>query len=162
MTNRKHMIAIVDDDAGLRRTLRRMLESSAVQVETFCSAGEFLTYRDAGRVDCAVVDVEMPGVSGLSLLEQMRKDGIDVPVIIMSGRADVSLAVKAIKAGAADFIEKPFHRSTLLNSIRHVVLQDSAGQMQWPQHAAGSAAIRKWELAQDSEISKPFLMEEEQ
>jgi two-component system response regulator FixJ len=110
-------VFIVDDDADVRDSLRLLLESSGLKVETFESAVAFLKsdrYRDEG---CLVADIRMPDMDGLQLQEELIRRGSKLPVIIMTGHGDVPLAVRAMKAGAVDFLEKPFGDDILLESI---------------------------------------------
>ena len=108
-------IVVIDDNDGVRRSLRALLESSNYAVADYPSAVSFLA--DGPRGDCLIVDVRMPQMSGLELQEELVRRGSTVPVIVVTGHADVPLAVHAMKAGAFDLIEKPFHDETLLNSI---------------------------------------------
>ena len=109
-------ILIVDDDSAVRDSLRILLESAGHTVETYASAKDFL--RDpAPTHGCLVVDIRMPEMDGLALQEEIARRGIDLPVIIMTGHGDVPLAVRGMKAGAIDFIEKPFDSQMLLESI---------------------------------------------
>jgi len=108
-------IVVIDDNDGVRRSLRALLESSNYAVADYPSAVSFLA--DGPRGDCLIVDVRMPQMSGLELQEELVRRGSTVPVIVVTGHADVPLAVHAMKAGAFDLIEKPFRDETLLNSI---------------------------------------------
>ena len=109
------IIVVIDDNDGVRRSLRALLESSNFVVADYPSAIAFLA--DGPRGDCLIVDVRMPQMSGLELQEELVRRGSTVPVIVVTGHADVPLAVHAMKAGAFDLIEKPFHDEVLLNSI---------------------------------------------
>ena len=108
-------IFIVDDDAAVRDSLRMMLQAAGYQVEQFASAQEFLPH--AARQGCLIADIRMPGMTGLELQEELASRGIQIPVIIITGHGDVPLAVRAMRAGAIDFIEKPFDESTILASL---------------------------------------------
>jgi two-component system response regulator FixJ len=107
----------VDDDAGVRRSLRALLESAGFKVLDFPSAIEFLA-GDQSRGSCLIADIRMPKMNGLDLQEELVRRGSHLPVIIITGHGDVPLAVRAMKAGAIDFIEKPFDDDRLLASIK--------------------------------------------
>jgi RNA polymerase sigma factor (sigma-70 family) len=109
---------VVDDDPDFRRSLRWLIESDGVRVETFGSAPEFLKDYEPGRPGCLVLDLRMPGMSGLELQEHLQENSIALPVIITTGYGDISTAVKAMKAGAVEFLEKPFDEQKLLERIR--------------------------------------------
>ncbi len=111
-------IFVVDDDAAVRDSLRWLIESTGMTVATYSSAEEFLADFDGHRPGCLVLDARLPGLDGLALQERLRERQIDLPIIIITGHADVPMAIQALKAGAVDFIEKPFDDDTLLNSIR--------------------------------------------
>ena len=117
-------VYVVDDDPAMRSSLRWLIESVGLVVRTCSSAQEFLlTYqpRDPG---CLVLDVRMPGMSGLDLQAELAARRIYIPILIITGYAEVPLAVRAMKAGAFDFIEKPFSDQTLLDRIRAAIAQD--------------------------------------
>ena len=109
-------VFVVDDDAGVRRSLRALLESSRFKVLDFPSAMDFLA-TDLSGGSCLVADIRMPRMSGLELQEELVRRGSKLPVIIITGHGDVALAVRAMKAGAVDFIVKPFDDDLLLGSI---------------------------------------------
>lgn len=111
-------VFVVDDDADVRDSLRALLESDGFHVEDFDSAAAFLAALKPGRGICLVVDVRMPDMDGLTLQEEIATRGVTLPVIIVTGHADVPLAVRAMKAGAIDFIEKPFSDEVLIEAIR--------------------------------------------
>lgn len=111
-------VFIVDDDADVRDSLRALLESARFEVEDFPSATSFLAAITPGRGACLVADVRMPDMDGLTLQEEITRRGMDLPVIIVTGHGEVPLAVRAMKAGAIDFIEKPYDDDLLLASVR--------------------------------------------
>ncbi|MFP4602461.1 MAG: response regulator transcription factor [Halochromatium sp.] len=117
-------VFVVDDDQAMRGSLRWLIESVGMRVETFESAHAFLDAYYPGRAGCLLLDVRMPGMSGLELQEYLGRRAIRIPVIIITGHGDVAMAVKAMKAGAVDFIEKPFDDEQLLNSIRKALEYD--------------------------------------
>lgn len=111
------VVFVVDDDAGVRRMIDRMVRSVGLAVETYASVQEFLDLYDRGRPGCLVLDVRMPGQSGLDLLERLVAEGARLPIIFITGHGDIAMGVRAMKRGAFDFIEKPFHDQTLLDAI---------------------------------------------
>lgn len=131
------VVHVIDDDAAVRRSLAFLLSTAGLPVRVHDSAAAFLS---AGAVEdgCIVTDVRMPGMDGLELLRRLKSSGLDMPVIVITGHADIALAVEAMKAGAVDFIEKPFDDELLLRSIRQALAQRKA------EAASGSnaAAVR--------------------
>ncbi|MGD0867372.1 MAG: response regulator [Rhizomicrobium sp.] len=118
-------ICVIDDDGTVRDSLRELLESADYAVEDYDSAIRFLASDAVSRSRCLIVDVRMPEMDGLALQRELVKRGHRLPVIVVTGHGDVPLAVRAMKAGAADFLEKPFNDETLLASIR-MALQSAA------------------------------------
>lgn len=112
---------MVDDDQAMRNSLKWLIESVGVQVESFASADEFLAEYQPGRSGCLVLDVRMPGMSGLDLQEYLVEHNIQIPAVIITGHGDVPMAVRAMKSGAIDFIEKPFNDEVLLDAIRRAI-----------------------------------------
>lgn len=118
-------VFVVDDDEDVRRALRWLIESVHLQVETFESAEQFLGNYRPEQPGCLVLDVRMPGLGGLGLLEHLRSQRDALPVIMLTGHGDVPVAVRAMKAGALDFIEKPFTDQDLLDRIQLALKKDS-------------------------------------
>jgi FixJ family two-component response regulator len=114
-------IHVVDDDPALRGALVFLFESVGWNVRAHAGAGEFLVACDPESARCVVLDIRMPHMSGLELQQVMRARGMRVPIVFLTGHADVSLAVQAMKQGACDFIEKPFHDQTLLDAVSRAV-----------------------------------------
>ncbi|MGI6245136.1 MAG: response regulator FixJ [Pseudochelatococcus sp.] len=115
---RSGTVHVIDDDESVRDSLAFLLEGMNLTVLTYASAAAFLEQRPWGLGGCIVSDVRMPGISGIDLLRILREKGIDLPVIVITGNADVPLAVDAMKIGASDFLEKPFDDEVLLAAIR--------------------------------------------
>ncbi len=120
------IIYVVDDDEAVRESLQWLLESVSLPVRTFASAQEFLDAYDPDCGGCVVLDVRMPGMSGLEVQKRLAEIEHSLPVIIITGHGDVPMAVRALKAGAVDFIEKPFNDQTLLERIYECLEQDRA------------------------------------
>src|SRR5450759_559302 len=111
------VVQLVDDDAAIRRSAGFMLKTSGYQVQTYESGVELLKHAGELRQGCILLDIRMPGMDGLEVQQALQEKGITLPVIIITGHGDVSLAVRAMKAGAIDFIEKPFEKETLKSSL---------------------------------------------
>lgn len=126
MTDKPQPIThIVDDDKAVRESLRWLIESVGLHVETYASARDFLNGFDNQRPGCIVLDVRMPEISGLELQEYLNAHHAQIPIIIITGHGDVPMAVRALKNGAVDFIEKPFNDQALLDRIQHALQQDA-------------------------------------
>jgi two-component system response regulator FixJ len=115
------IVFVVDDDTAMRESLSWLIQSVGLTVEAYPNAEEFLRSYDAERSGCLVLDVRMPGMGGLALQGELASRGIALPVIIITGYAEVPMAVRALKAGALDFIEKPFSDELLLDRVRHAI-----------------------------------------
>lgn len=113
----EHRVFVVDDDRSARDSLATLLQASGYVCETFQSAAEFLARHPAQLRGCIIADIRMPDMDGLALQEELIRRGASLPVIIVTGHGDVPLAVRAMKAGAIDFLEKPFEEAALLNSV---------------------------------------------
>ena len=113
----QRLVHLVDDDAAIRRSVGFMLKTSGHRVETYASGDELLRNSSKLSSGCILLDIRMPGMDGLEVQQALQEKGVILPVIIMTGHGDVSLAVKAMKAGAVDFIEKPFGKDALLASL---------------------------------------------
>lgn len=123
--NDEPVVVVVDDDKAMRKSLARLLDSVGLNVETYDSAEAFLADYDRTRPGCLILDIRMPGISGLELQERLLADGVHLPVIIMSAHGDVEKAVRAMKSGAVDFIKKPYKGSVLLKCIREALAIDA-------------------------------------
>ena len=117
-------VYIVDDDDAVREALGALLGSAALHHESFASAEGFLAAAHGQMQGCLLLDVRMPGMGGLELLQELRGRGITLQVIIITGHGDVPMAVRALKAGASDFVEKPFEEEALLERVQ-ACLQES-------------------------------------
>jgi two-component system response regulator FixJ len=133
MTNQT--VYIVDDDEGVRGALRFLLEAARIEVRLFESAVDFLREAESLAPGCIVTDVRMPEIDGLELVRRLKAQGLPHPVIVITGHGDIPLAVEAMKAGALDFLEKPFEDDVLLGSIRAALDAD--------EHAAKAEAAKR-------------------
>jgi FixJ family two-component response regulator len=121
-------VRVVDDDASVLKSLDRLLRSAGFAVRTFPSAHDFLMQQERGMPGCVVLDLSMPGVDGLALQEALAREGDHCPIIFISGRSDVVSSVRAMKAGAVDFLCKPFDQTALLAAVRAAIEKDSAAR----------------------------------
>jgi two-component system response regulator FixJ len=113
------VVHVIDDDEAIRESLAFLLEAAGMKAITYDSAESFLADLDHMTLGCIVSDLRMPGLSGLDLVQRLKADGRDIPVILITGHGDVPLAVEAMKAGVADFIEKPFDDEVLLKALEN-------------------------------------------
>jgi len=115
-------VFLVDDDSSVRKALTRLIKSTGYQVQSFASAREFLdTHVQTSDPACVVLDVRMPGLTGLDLQSELQKTNAILPIIFITGHGDIPMSVKAMKAGAADFLPKPVKDSQLLSSIEQAL-----------------------------------------
>ena len=121
------VVHLIDDDEDVRRALAFLLGTAGHAVKVYESATLFLKKYDGSQVGCIISDVRMPGMDGIQLLRRLQEMGVKLPVVVMTGHADVALAVEAMKCGAVDFIEKPFSDETLLAAI-HAALACQPGR----------------------------------
>jgi two-component system response regulator FixJ len=121
----EHIVHVVDDDEAVRDSVAFLLRSAQFEVETYESAAAFLG-KAAGATGCILTDVRMPEMSGIELMRCLKELAINLPVIVMTGHGDVPLAVEAMKAGAVDFIEKPFNDDAMLTAVRAALARGEA------------------------------------
>lgn len=124
MTTPAATVFIVDDDPAVRDALTLMLEQERMAVEAFATAEDFLAGCRGDCCGCIIIDVRMPGMDGMQLQEEMSRRGILLPVIFLSGHGNIPMSVRAIKAGAVDFLTKPVARDKLLNCVRSAIQAD--------------------------------------
>lgn len=118
------IVYLVDDDASIRKSLERLLCSADYRVEVFASAEDFLQFKKYKRPGCVVLDIRMPGLSGIDLQEEIFKRQIFLPIIFITGHGDIPTSVHAMKKGAVDFLTKPFNDKELLNAIDKALKKD--------------------------------------
>lgn len=137
----KPTVFVVDDDLAVRHSMCWLLESAGLLVETYETAQAFLQAYQPKRPGCLVLDVRMPGLSGLDLQDQLQAQHTILPIIIITGHGDVPMAVRALKGGAIDFIEKPFSEQLLLDRIHQAIALDAEQRKEHTQRALIQARI---------------------
>lgn len=130
MTEQPPTVFVVDDDSSLRRAIKRLVESVGLQVELFRSAEEFLQAKRPDVQSCLVLDIRLPGISGLDLQRELADTNVDIPIIFITAHGDILMAVRAMKAGAVEFLTKPFRDQDLLDSIRRALARDDTRRVQ--------------------------------
>ena len=128
-------VFVVDDNEGIRNALRLLLKSLGIASRTMASAKEFLDTYNPDEPGCLVLDVRMPGMSGIELLQQLNLSGAVIPVIFITGHGDVPMAVEAMQQGAFDFLQKPFRDQDLVDRIRRALDRDGRSRAALAQHA---------------------------
>jgi len=126
MNEPEPIVFVVDDDLSVRRSTERLIRSIGLEVQTFTSAREFLKTPRPARPACLVLDVRMPGLSGMDLQHELTRSGIHIPIIFITAHGDIPMSVRAMKAGATEFLTKPFRSRNLLDAIRAAIDRDRA------------------------------------
>jgi FixJ family two-component response regulator len=125
MMNMRPTVFVVDDDPSVLKSLVRLLRSFGFDVETFASAELFLARKHYDGIGCIILDVRMPGLSGMDLQEELGKTDCSMPIVFITGHGDVPMSVQAMKKGASDFLIKPFDEEELLQAVRNAVEKDT-------------------------------------
>ena len=133
------VVYVVDDDEGIRNSLESLIRSVGLNVQTFASAQEFLGTKRKAAPGCLVLDVRLPGLSGLDLQSELVRAEIHTPIVFITGHGDIPMSVRAMKAGAVEFLTKPFRDQDLLDAIRQAIQRDQVLQ----QERAEIADLRK-------------------
>ena len=143
MTPETATVFVVDNDPSVRKALARSLLTAGLKVKTFASAREFLDQGPPGSPGCLVLDVRMPGLSGLELQAELNARDIRIPIIFITGHGDIPLSVKAMKGGATDFLTKPFKLGNLIRAIREALQQDEFLQASRAKNAEVQRCLEK-------------------
>ena len=130
MTKVNQVVFVIDDDPSMRGAMKRLLEAVGYRVETYGAGQDFLKSELPDAPACVVLDVRLPGSSGLELQREMASKGINIPVIFVTGHGDIPMSVQAMKAGAVEFLTKPFRDQDLLDAISQAVKRDRAARRQ--------------------------------
>ncbi len=126
MNNHQPLIYVVDDNVSICRALKLLLKAYGFRVETFPHAASFLAYKHPKQPACLVLDIRLPDINGLTLQEMMAKQGINIPIIFITGHGNIPMSVKTMKAGAIDFLPKPVTKQKLLNAITLAISKSMA------------------------------------
>ncbi len=140
MNEKNALVFIVDDDTSTRESLRNLIRSAGLNAQTFSSAQEFLAAERPKVPSCLVLDVQLPGLSGLDLQQELAKAGVKIPIIFITGHGDIPTSVRAIKAGALEFLTKPVNREDLLHAIHQAIARDDIARQ-----PNGDASTHKFE-----------------
>jgi FixJ family two-component response regulator len=130
MTDSKCIVFVVDDDPLVRDSVSDLLDSAGFAVRTFGSAREFAQSKRPDLPACLILDVKLPGLSGLDLQAELANSGVEIPVIFLTGHADIPMTVRAMKGGAVEFLTKPFRKQELLDAVQEALRRDSEGRLQ--------------------------------
>ena len=133
MTATAPIVYVVDDDDAVRSALKLLVKSIGLAVEGYASAPDFLRHFDTHRSSCLVLDVRMPGMSGLELQQELNQRGVIIPVIFITGHGDIPMAVEAMQHGAFDFLQKPFRDQDLIDRIQRALARDATNRQQLQQ-----------------------------
>jgi FixJ family two-component response regulator len=139
VTQPDSVVFVVDDDSSVREAIKSLIRSVGLQVETFESAQEFLRSKRPDAPGCVVLDVRLPGLSGLDLQRELAAHGINLPVIFITGHGDIPMSVRAMKAGALEFLTKPFRDQDLLDAIQQALERDRSAR----QHGKETTELRE-------------------
>ncbi len=131
MTGFKPTVFVIDDDASIRKSLSRLLRSAGYAAETFSSAEEFLRREHYDGAGCILLDVRMPGLSGMDLQEELNKADYHMPIVFITGHGDIPMSVEAMKKGAVDFLTKPFDDEELLRALGAAIEKDRDGRAEY-------------------------------
>ena len=126
----RSIVFVIDDDAAIRDAIRSLLRSVGLQVEVFGTAAEFLKNKSTGAAACLVLDIRLPGVSGLDFQAELAKANIHIPIIFITGHGDIPMTVRAMKAGAVEFLTKPFRDQDLLDAVQIALERDRTRRVQ--------------------------------
>jgi FixJ family two-component response regulator len=124
------VVYVVDDDEGIRQSLESLIRSVGLNVQTFASAQEFLGVKRTAAPGCLVLDVRLPGLRGLDLQSELARAEIQTPIVFITGHGDIPMTVRAMKAGAVEFLTKPFREEDLLDAIRQAIKRDQVLQLE--------------------------------
>ena len=139
MSDQDSIVFVVDDDPLVCESLQDLLNSAGFTVQTFGSATEFIRSNRPDSAACLILDVQLPDRSGLDLQTELRKSGIEIPIIFLTGHGDIPMSVQAMKAGAVEFLTKPFHKEPLFNAVKEALERDGEAR----KHRSETADLRQ-------------------
>ena len=130
MNDSRPIVFVVDDDPAVSVSMKRLIRSLGLEVQTFSSAQDFLRTKRPDAPGCLVLDIRLPDLSGLDLQQELAKANVDLPIVFVTGHADIPMSVRAMKAGAVEFLTKPFREQDLLEAIQHAIGQHRTSRQQ--------------------------------
>jgi FixJ family two-component response regulator len=139
MSDPECIVFVIDDDRLVRDSVADLLNSAGFTVQTFGSATDFVQGQRPDVPACLILDVELPGLSGLGLQSELAKSGIEMPIVFLTGQGDIPMSVRAMKAGAVEFLTKPFRKQELLDAVQEALRRDREGRIQ----RSETAVLRK-------------------
>jgi RNA polymerase sigma factor (sigma-70 family) len=151
MTAAESIVFVIDDDAAIRNALRSLIRSVGLQVELFGSAQEFLQRKPSNAPGCLILDIRLPGISGLDFQRKLAEANIPIPIIFITGHGDIPMSVRAMKAGAVEFLTKPFRDQDLLDAI-HVALERDQARRQRETEIATLRERFEWLTPREREV----------
>jgi len=128
MSGSRSLVYVIDDDESMRRSIKRLLKAHGFEAETFPSADDFLSLDCAKRPACLVLDLSLPGMSGIDLQKEMERRKLDFPIVFITGHGDIPMSVEAMKGGAVDFLPKPFSAKALLEAVELAMARARGGE----------------------------------
>jgi RNA polymerase sigma factor (sigma-70 family) len=151
MTELQSIVFVVDDDASVREALKSLIRSVGLQVELFRSAQEFLQWKKPDAASCLILDIRLPGISGLDFQRKLAEVGNFIPIIFITGHGDIPMSVRAMKGGAVEFLTKPFRDQDLLDAI-HVALERDRARRQREDEIATLKDRFEWLTPREREV----------
>src|SRR5215471_3558209 len=138
------MVFVVDDDPQVRASIQGLLKSAGLRSECFETAEQFLQRQPPGGPSCLIVDVSLPGISGLDFQQQLKKAGLRIPIVFITAHGDIPMTVKAMKSGAVEFLTKPFEDQDLLGAVQQALASDTARRGVEAEEAAAAGVFVHW------------------
>jgi FixJ family two-component response regulator len=151
MTQARAIVFVIDDDASMRDALRSLIRSVGLDVELFGSTQEFLQRKPRNAPSCLVLDIRLPGISGLDFQRKLTETNIAIPIIFITGHGDIPMSVRAMKAGAVEFLTKPFRDQDLLDAI-HIALERDRSSSQLEAEVARLRELYEWLTPREREV----------
>src|SRR6267142_3754358 len=130
MPRNEGVVFVVDDDASMRHSTECLIRSIGLRAETFASADQFLKHERPDEPACLILDMRMPGLSGLDLQKELARVGVEIPIIFITGYGDIPMSVQAMKAGAIEFLTKPYREQDLIDALREALKGDEAARVE--------------------------------
>ena len=161
MSDTGALVYVVDDDVSAREGVARLIRSAGLMTKTFVSGEEFLAAARPNNPSCLVLDVNLPGLTGLDLQQELAKSGVQVPIIFLTGHGDIPMTVRAVKAGAVNFLTKPFDDQDLLNAIRQCLDSCMDGEIGPDQNLENALPYKEISDLEDKLAQEKLYLEEE-